>query len=222
MSDRDPFQAQLQARFALYHRGRGRGRGRASFGGFGSVLGKMTVAEADELIKAKDYDFTQIAQKYIQVGPNWRERNPAEYADFMKDYMALMDRWATAKQAVQKKLTVLAAGFSLLPNSAIPAQAEYDQLLEALTRTPGRWQKGDIQDIHDRLSKAGIAANVGPVVYPNQPQPKAPDLDIKPYQAADVVVKKVETIGDELLSKKGLLIAGGVFGGLLLLNALKR
>lgn len=164
----------------------GRRRGAA----FGTVLGLYSVAELNDLLKAKDVEMAAIGARVAA------SKDPS----IQSDWAALLSRYKAAKAQAQTAISqALQTGAgktpfslwnieevigdtarSLLPdnmNATPETNAAYAGILSALQKTPGIVSPGDKQDIGNRL----IAAGWKPKYKVPQPEKKS-DVDVAFYQ----------------------------------------
>lgn len=153
-----------------------------------------TIAELDDLLAAKDVEMGAIDKEWKA----WVTGQPTtpEIAQWQSDYNGLFSRYAAAKSDANTAISL--AEITVLPNTAIPADAQYKEVLRALQQTDGVVSQGDFQDLWNRLTSMTGA----PIPEPPVPQPtKGSDLDLTAYQGATAVTKVVD---------KGLAAAQGV------------
>lgn len=139
--------------------------GASSYGAgiFGGVaLGGPSISDTIDLMKSGDYKVSQLGKAFGDFTGTWVGKDPGGWADFSNDWLALQGRWAAAKVAA--KSPALALPFADIG----PA---YAGLLKALDSSP--IQKGDLQDLVQRIEKAGGSTN-----FSKMPQPKGPDLGL--------------------------------------------
>lgn len=198
---------------------------------FGTVNGEQSVAELQDIMASWDYRMKQLAQAYADFSPAWSQRDRAAFVDWTNDWQQLQNRYQAALSRAQS--AVSSARWTIaLPNSAIPAQAEYDGLAKAMRQCypPDGCPvaKGDFMDLSNRLEAAG-----GKTDYSQMPQPTATDVERTALAASaplDVVAQAGGLEAPKLPGTGGifswvaahktqLLILGGVVvGGLVLLE----
>jgi hypothetical protein len=150
-----------------------------------SFLGKPTIADEITLVAAKDHDTTAVIDAFKSFSPTWVKKDGAAMAAWLADWGAFWKRWQSARQAANRE--ILAAKVNLTPNDRL-LSGSYNGILRAFTREQGRFQKGDFQDLYNRLVAAGARVDMGP------PQPTAHDVDRDMYNVADKAAKAVEKV----------------------------
>lgn len=165
-----------------------------------TILGKWSVAELKDLVKAKDYDVKQVqdARNLGQADAAWDA-----------DWAAFKSRYNDARTSAMLRIGE-AGALLTVSDSVIPAQEQYEGILRALTKTPGRYTDKDFQGLHNRL----VTFLGHPIDFSEQPQPKAgTDTDLDAYRGADSAVKAVEAAAkgtrEAATSKTAMTIAGG-------------
>jgi len=172
---------------AMIYRG-----GRPAMGfGLGTIANFISVAELADLVRAKDYQVHQLYKTFLDFLPTWQTRDTRTAFDWQTDFAQLRTRYDTARTNAQRAID--AARYVPLPNSAIPAQDAWDDLLKSLRKnwdgtTGGALVKGDLADLSNRLEAAG-----GHPDYSQTPQPDIrSDFDLNAFKAADVTIKTLE------------------------------
>ena len=172
-----------------------------------TVFGQNSVAELRDLTNAKDYTVNQVQSGYDAFAHDWQAKDPETEADWKRDWTTFLVKYKAAR--------ALAAGafgkakvMIGVRDSLIPAPIEYAAILKALRQTEGVQTKGDLQDLYDRLVAAGAKVDVS-----KTPQPKAEDVDLSAYKAADTAIKegkkKVKEAGKGFLADNwGKLLIG--------------
>jgi len=122
---------------------------------FGTVNGQYTVAELQDLVAAKD---VQVANLATQLAEVQGMRVPFDLSGVQGQYDALKARYDAARADAQKAIDAAAWSWSV-PNSLLPADAQYKGLLTALNP---KWQQntwapgdGSIEDISQTLKSMG-------------------------------------------------------------------
>lgn len=155
-----------------------------------SILGMdvHSVAELKDLLEVKQYTVEQLTKAYQEHKEAWITANIVEHDAWLTDWRAFVARYEPAVKDAKEK--ILAAWvFTATPNELIPAEGAYDRLVKACTRSgTSVYTKGDLQDLHNRLS----VARGRKVEYPNMPKSTAVDVDLAIYSASDVAVKEIE------------------------------
>jgi len=156
---------------------------------FGTVGGQYSVAELQDLLALWQYRMGQLGQAYANASPSWVAKDPSAFIDFTNDWNALQARYAAALKAAQTALGMASYYYVTVPNSLIPANAEYVGLMKAMRQCAPPdgcpVQKGDWADLFARLSAVTQ-------VIDHPPQPKATDADVQAFKAtaqADVVAQ---------------------------------
>lgn len=140
---------------------------------FGTVLGKHTVAELKDLVDAKDYTLKQIESLFKQAPVNDKR-----LGDWITDWGKLRSRYNAARLKANDAIT----GFHILPDSASPAEDEYNAIIMALQPAYPSESKGDLQDLYRRIVDMGLKPDLS-----ETPQPKAIDPDLNVVKASDVM-----------------------------------
>jgi hypothetical protein len=155
-----------------------------------SWLGKPSIADQIDLIAAKDHDTKALIEAFKGFQAAWLTKDGAAMADWLKDWGAFWNRWQHARRLAE--LEILTAKTNIAPNNQIIA-GNYNVILKAFTRTPGHFQKGDFQDLYNRLARAGARVEIG-----DTPQPTTNDVDRDMFNAADKAghaIEKIPVIG---------------------------
>ena len=187
-----------------------------------TVLGHHTVAELRDWLAAIDSQMAQTAAAYAAFAPTWEAQDPAAHHEWDGEWKALQTRYGTARTRAQIAFAKALVEVGV-PDSLNPVEDEWQGVLHALAKTPGAVQKGDFQDLVNRLT----AAEGKPVDMSKMPQPKAADADLGVLQAANTTIrtgeKAVDAIvraGKEIAPSKGtatLVVVGlGLVLGVLL------
>lgn len=161
-----------------------------------SFGGTPTRVDVLALLKAKNYQVTQLGRAFFEIQTEWAARDRASYDDFLADYNALVSRWTKARDDETDR-------FYVLPIEIAPALDGWNHLMHAVRQA---WRdelpnpppdqtppvtKGDLQDLNDRLTAAG-----GKPDYSNTPQPDArDDFDLRIFKAAGVILDTTKTAG---------------------------
>jgi hypothetical protein len=144
---------------------------------FGTVGGLYTIAELKDLLNAKDSDMANLSTMANQFFATWQKQNPNAANAWHNDWQALIARYASAKSSAQTQITI---STSFLPDSMVPADGTYRDVLTALNPA---WQTngsapGSLSDLTQRISLAG-ASTVG---LASTPQPKgSSDVDLNAF-----------------------------------------
>lgn len=158
-----------------------------------TILGQHTVNEIQDLLAAKDYTIKQI--KTARDTMVWTD--PVAAADWDKDFAALNKRYDAA--ALRARAVIISTYAT--SGGAVPAEGTYQDVLSALSKIPGTTQKGDLQDLSNRLKEAGAAQD-----FSQMPQPKATDADLAGFKAADTTIKA----GESAAGKAAPIFGAGV------------
>lgn len=167
------------------------------------IFNQYTVAELEDLLKAKDYAFAQLRAAFDGFGSSWQDSDSAAFNDWLHDWTAINDRYALARRNAQNAID---GASSIVSHSVILADGQYKDVLATLSANPQAMgqTKGDFQDLNDRLA----AAIKKPIAYPNMPQPTSTDIDLVTYQAAGKAVKGIETAAKAGMSTGGKVAIG--------------
>jgi len=141
----------------------------------GAFAGFVSVADLEDLIKAKDY---QIGQDGNARGALGNEPDPG----WDTEWANLISRYGTTRDRIQPLIDAT-------PDAVIeqtPAGWAWDALIASIRHDPtGPVVKGDLADLESRLLA------VMKVDYSKMPQPRA-DADLRIFQAADKVTRGIE------------------------------
>lgn len=178
---------------------------------FGEFLGEHTVDDLLHMMEAYDGAFNQIENKIQDLPPT-----DPKTAEWMSEFMTLRERYLIARSAAQKVVDE----WSVLPNSVRTAEPEYQGILRALQKEVDAYQRGDYQDLYNRLSEL-LAYR--PNIY--MPQPKQ-DFDTAFLHATSGVASTIDTALHPLDSlsnafkRKPIHVILAAAGGVLLLKFL--
>ena len=150
-----------------------------------TIFGNHTVDELNDLLKAKDYDITQVQAAYNARGPAWHAKDANAESAWLVDWHSFLDRYDAAHAKAKAEIT--AAGFIIGPDDLKPVEGSWKAMMQALTKTEGSYTDQDFQGLHNRLANA-----TGPIDFSGQPTPIAHDTDLAAYQGADSVIKAGE------------------------------
>jgi hypothetical protein len=133
---------------------------------FGAFLGLHTIADLKQLVAAQDYTFAQVNAQLpkLLMPPLVLD---ARVADWVSDWAALKNRYNAARIKAQSAID----SWSIQPDTIRTAGAEYDGILASLDSSLANpqlngYQKGDLQDLVNRMSDIGAHPQ-----FPNMPQP---------------------------------------------------
>jgi len=147
-----------------------------------TLLGHHTADEFFDLVNAKDSVIKTMSDSRASF--QWNDATAA--SDWDSDFATLRNRYDSA--VLKGKATIIAETTSSVPLSMLPVEDEYQAVLAALSKTPGSTQKGDLQDLSNRLQIAGAQQD-----FSAMPQPQATDLDLQTFQATGAVTTPVDT-----------------------------
>jgi len=136
-----------------------------------TLLGQHTASELRDLVTDKD---AQIAQ----VDAAYHAHENAVDASWKSDWDAMKTRYQAARDRASLALTI--AKTSVVPDNLLAAEKEYQGILSALQRDPGRYTDQDWQGLYNRLTQA--IGSAPPVVAV---QPQSTDVDLAAYQGLD-------------------------------------
>ena len=185
-----------------------------------TLLGDWSLAELQELIDAKDKEFSVLDSAYANT-PSASWSSPQVLADWVNDWMSLKNRYAQAKIAAASRIdAVKNAWYNALspPLSQDSAEPYYTNILRAIKQNPTTITKGDLDDVNHRLN---AVKTIPPYTVP-QPS-KANDFVTNVSQA----LAPFDPIGNPQARdnwKKDLAIGIGasLVGGILLLSLYKK
>lgn len=165
------------------------------------LLGQPTVQDVRELIAAKDYTIAQMSTAHSKVRDQWEKANKDEHAEWWRDWLSFNERYAMARRVALASVNTMTS--AAVPDSMNPSPVSYALVLKTLTRDPDKGvQKGDLQDLFDRLAKKTK------VDLSNTPQPKS-DVDLEIYRKTEFAK------GSNYLLPAAMLGGGMLVGGLL-------
>ena len=177
-----------------------------------TLFGAHVVSEVSDLLNVWDARILQLQDQANAYYDTWEKKDAAGHADWMKDWDALVARWAPAKD--HAKTIILATPHM---QDYTPAENVWQELLNALAPgQTGHINKGDFDDLSARMTAAGK-----PAVYTGaaNAQPTAVDADLGAYKAADTAVKGIDAAGKSVSlgwsQAKPYVIGGGVLVGLI-------
>jgi hypothetical protein len=133
---------------------------------FGAFFGSHTIADLKQLVAAQDYTFAQVNAQLpkLLMPPLVLD---ARVADWVSDWAALKNRYNAARIKAQSAID----SWSIQPDSIRTAEDEYKGILASLDSSLANpqlngYQKGDLQDMVNRMSDIGAHPQ-----FPNMPQP---------------------------------------------------
>jgi len=176
-----------------------------------TIMGQHTIAETKELIDQKQSDINAYQKAYDLILAKWQKFDAHEAEEWGKDFSDFRQRWTVA--VVKARALMFATGSVLVSDSITPAEAAFNIILEALQRTPGRFQKGDFPDLIDRWSKAGLPS---PNIVTRQPD--SIDVDLEGFKVADSATKGLESTA----KNPWLWVGAGVAGYLAFLHLTRK
>jgi hypothetical protein len=158
---------------------------------FGAFLGSHTITDLKQLIAAQDYTFSQIQSQEPKLLMPPLVLDP-RVSDWVSDWEALKKRYAVARAKAQSAID----SWSLQPEQIRTAENEYKGVLAALDSSLANpelngYQKGDLQDLVNRMSDIGAHPQ-----FPNMPQPD-PKQDFD--QQFIETTKPFSDLGDTIL-----------------------
>jgi hypothetical protein len=200
----------LEARLAWLQGPRSRQpRPRANTGphAVGETLGYPSVAELKDLLAAKKKEVTEIRAAGAAAMPAWQAAAPELASAWARD-MAAADRpFDRASADAQAVIDTVPGMLDEIPVMAPPGEDKsvWDALVEA---------SKPYQDLGLRLAAAGHA----PAPY-TVPQPKATDVDLHVYKAADRATQVIEEVATK---SGGILAVVGLVVGVVLVSRIVR
>ena len=165
-----------------------------------TIAGRHTVGELKDLLAAKDNIVTSLKAKWFSLGPKWQGANPVEADDWASDFEAFQERYASARRSAQTTIDHVA--FAVIGDQ-LPAEDEYEGILRALTvQRNGSYEKGDVQDLYNRIAKV----NGGNFGIPT-PQPVATDADAAYLDKSGVLLKTLDQTADAAIERTQRAVA---------------
>ena len=185
------------------------------------ILGQHSVSELKLLLKNKDSELADMQKAFASFGPSWSKSDPATFSAWSSDYDNLKRRYGMA--SVEAKAEIIGGEMvPLLSDDNIPAETGYQAVIGALQAQSGVVNKGDLQDLFNRLQAAQTSQ--GQATYTETPltqEEKGHDTDLNVLQVAtkaqdviDAAAKKTKPSA----TTEAVLIVGGVAVGLLALK----
>lgn len=200
-----------------------------------TINGKHTVAETRELLEEKDSEIRQLDVSIQKFLPKWTEDDLDAAATFESDWKIFLAKWRPFVIHMRERLNAISAGAlnvdstdflsaAINPGGAVAeiakrsataseesiSESEFQEILHTLQKTPGFFQRGDLADFLDRLSKAGADFNI------KVRQPRTRDVDLERFKSVDATIRGGEDTAKLILTG----VAIGV-GGLLAFRILK-
>jgi hypothetical protein len=146
----------------------------------------------------------ELGQAYGDFSPQWSNSDPAAFEDFTKDWSQLQARWGPAQSNAQ---AFIDAG-SILPDALVNAQIPYDMVMKAIRQNyppdGATMQKGDWDDLYQRLSTAK-----GGLIPITTVQPTAMDLSGDIFKATAQLDVIAALTGQQASALGGLVGSGG-------------
>jgi hypothetical protein len=163
---------------------------------FGTTYtGAQSIDDLKTALTNWDVRMKALADAYAAASPAWSASDQAGFVDWTNDWNALQARYNAAVSSANS--AVQFASFSLMPGSTISAQTEYDVLAKAMRQCypPDGCptQKGDFDDLHNRITVAATAAGTPAPDYSKMVQPTTTDWDMKVF-AATASVDPIATL----------------------------
>lgn len=131
---------------------------RNSTADFGAFLGTHTIDDLRHLLDAYDYAFSELDKSAQKLSPT-----DPRTAEWLSEWRTLKERYNLAKVSAVAAINE----WSIQPDSIRTCPKEYELILRALQREPDAYQKGDYQDLYNRMSEL---LKYKPQL--NMPQPK--------------------------------------------------
>jgi hypothetical protein len=171
---------------------------------YGLVMNMYTIAELKDLIAAKDAEVKHLADTASIFLPKWRSKDVTAAGVWESDYNVFSGKYKAARKTAQDTID---GASSLIPESMNPADDEYRGLLSAMNPmwTQNTWGPGSIEDLSDRITKAGAVQK--PYTVP-QPR-KGTDFDLNTMNSLPDVTKIPGVAWDFFKEHKVILVAIG-------------
>ena len=171
-------------------------------------------AELRDLIANKDYVLAKLAAAFANIAPVWTKRNPVEEARWYSDYTSMQSRYGAAKADAEDSMSWP----TLLPDTMVDASYSWEMILRSLQKVENYRSPGDLADLIERGSKAGMVLN-----FSNAPQPKIEnDFDLWLFKKADKGVNAIEKAGKALTSTSNHALLFGLAGAAIAIYLMKR
>lgn len=174
-----------------------------------TILGQHTIAELKDLVKAKDYQVTQVQKAAAAFDADWKRNDPLVRDRWVADWLAFVARYRAARAKADDAIES-AKGVFAVREDVNPAEKVYQGVLDAL-KPAEAYTETDFQGLHNRL----VAAQKKPVPFTSNPQPKANDPDLNAYKAVDDTAKAVERAAKDVVTSKTFLLGSLVGLGFL-------
>jgi len=167
-----------------------------------TLLGQHTADELQDLVDAKDTIVSTLKREYDALAGAWQAKRPADDEDWRSDFERFSARYAKARK--DARFALARASVTPLPGSAIPAEDEYEGILRALTVVRnGSYQKGDVQDLYNRLADFKGSSFAIPTAQPRATS----DLDARYYATSGKVLKAADQTLDAAIERSQRAVA---------------
>ena len=139
------------------------------------IDGVQTIADVKALLAARDYMHAQLDQAFANFSPIWSSSDQAAFLAWATDWEAQSARYKDARSSAETAITL--SDLDPEPASMIPAQGTYDAILTAEKKAYPQdvVSPGDFDDLDARLRTATTQWGGQAPVYPDVPQPVAPE-----------------------------------------------
>lgn len=170
---------------------------------FGMIGNAYSVAELIDLVAAKDVAVSNIEKLLGEV-----QGKPFDTSIVSSHLSILKNRYQSARNAAETAITLARLNF-LVPNTMIPADAEYKGILAALNPKweSHTWSQGDgsLEDLQNTLTTMGATG----ITASPTPQPKGgTDFNLNQLQTASMLT----TMAEGAAQGGGKLLGSGVSG----------
>ncbi len=158
-----------------------------------TILGKHTIAELRDLIKAMSYEVKQIQEGYAAVEADWWTVDSAKAQAWAIDWEAFKTRFKTALSAADIRFAI-ASNMLGVRDSVIPAEEAYQGVLRAVTvQTDGSFAPTDMAGLHNRLIEVRRTMGKADISFADMPQPGADtDADLAAFVQTDLALRNLE------------------------------
>jgi hypothetical protein len=159
-----------------------------------TIFGSHTIGELKDLLRAKDNIAKSLEAKWFELAPRWQAANKSAADDWQADFQAFKERYQKARNSAQLKIDT---GRFIPFSDDLPADEEYEGIIRALTvKRNGTYEKGDIQDLYNRIAKINGAGFGIPT-----PQPQSVDRDLDYYKTSGTVLTALDQTADAAIER---------------------
>jgi hypothetical protein len=145
-----------------------------------TILGKHTISELRDLLKAYDYQFDELSRAFDTASSEWANADTGGRDTWKRDF----DAWnASTWQPARNRANTSLAGTATSLQDITTDEPTYQATATAFA---------PLVDFDRRLRTAPKAAAAYAPDYKSNPQPTAVDADLGAYKSADASTKVIE------------------------------